>query len=101
MYHTGEYSREDIARQVVKCLNAEGYPVYIKQNSWDLGTFVGDGAASPSVNIIQLDQPFMGWGPHGIQYGTISIDTGFAEISHPGIRQALVNHFNGLEQKVN
>ncbi len=101
VYHTGEYTREDIAHQVVKCLNTKGYPVYIKQDSWDLGTIVGDGAASPSVNVVQLDQPFMGWGPHGIKYGTISIDTGFAEVSHPGTRQALIDHFNCLEQKIN
>lgn len=99
VYHTAEYSREDITHQVVRCLNSKGYPVYIKEDSWDLGTLVGDGAASPSVNVVQLDQPFMGWGPHGIRYGTISINTGFAEVSHPGIRQALVNHFNSLEQK--
>jgi len=101
VYHTGEYTREDIARQVVKCLNAKGYPVYIKSESWDLGTVVGDGPISPSVNVVQLDQPFMGWGPYGIKYGTVSINTGFAEVSHPGIRQALVDHFNCLEQKIN
>ncbi len=101
VYHTGEYNREDIARQVVKCLNTAGYPVYIKEDSWDLGAMVGDGAFSPSVKIVQLDRPFRGWGPYGIRYGTVSINTGFAEVSHPGIRQALVDHFNSLEQKVN
>ncbi len=96
IYHTGELSHTDIARQVVKCLNEKGYGVYIKSDSFELGAHVGNGPVSPSVNICPIDPPGMGFGPHGYQYGTTIINSGFAEVSHPGIRQALIDHFQSL-----
>lgn len=96
IYHTGEVSHTDIARQVVKCLNEKGYGVSIKSDSVELGVDVGDGPISPSVNVCSIDRSGMGCGPYGYLYGTTIINPGFAEVSHPGIRQALIDHFQSL-----
>jgi hypothetical protein len=97
IYHTGEFTHTDIANQVVHCLNEKGYGVYIKSDSFDSGAHVGNGTMSPSVNVCPIDNPGMGFGPHGYMYGTTVINSGFAEVSHPGIRQSLINHFQSLE----
>lgn len=97
IYHTGEFTHTDIARQVVQCLNEKGYGVYIKSDSSELGAHVGNGVVSPSVNICPVDRPGMGFGPYGYMYGTTVINPGFVEVSHPGVRQLLIDHFKSLE----
>ncbi len=99
IYHTGEFTHTDIARQVVRCLNEKGYGVYIKSDSFDLGAHVGNGVMNPSVNVCPVDRPGMGFGPYGYMYGTTVINPGFVEVSHPGVRQSLIDHFQGLETK--